>query len=132
MASTTVTPHGVKTTPGGYIDDVLNQVKAKNPAEPEFHQAVQITPLPMRDPTACEAAKDQIQSQSDSKMSFAPDARYLSAKRTATERRFVRRITYIRGAKRDVRAAHSMTARYASPRANNAVFAGLSRSNAAE
>ena len=41
MASTTGTPLGVKTPPGGYIDEVLNQVKAKNPAEPEFHQAVQ-------------------------------------------------------------------------------------------
>ncbi len=39
MASTTATPLG--THPGDYIDDVLNQVKAKNPAEPEFHQAVQ-------------------------------------------------------------------------------------------
>jgi glutamate dehydrogenase (NADP+) len=27
-------------TPGGYIDEVMNIVKAKNPAEPEFHQAV--------------------------------------------------------------------------------------------
>jgi glutamate dehydrogenase (NADP+) len=26
--------------PGGYIDEVMNIVKAKNPAEPEFHQAV--------------------------------------------------------------------------------------------
>src|SRR5271157_3885534 len=39
MASTTATPLG--TRPGDYIDDVMNQVKAKNPAEPEFHQAVQ-------------------------------------------------------------------------------------------
>ncbi|MDE2133388.1 MAG: NADP-specific glutamate dehydrogenase [Alphaproteobacteria bacterium] len=39
MASTTATPLG--THPGDYIDDVMNQVKAKNPAEPEFHQAVQ-------------------------------------------------------------------------------------------
>jgi len=28
-------------TPGDYIDDVLRIVKAKNPSEPEFHQAVQ-------------------------------------------------------------------------------------------
>jgi glutamate dehydrogenase (NADP+) len=41
MASTTVTPLGVKASPGDYIDEVMNQVKAKNPAEPEFHQAVQ-------------------------------------------------------------------------------------------
>src|SRR6516162_2909221 len=27
-------------TPGGYIDEVMNMVKAKNAAEPEFHQAV--------------------------------------------------------------------------------------------
>jgi glutamate dehydrogenase (NADP+) len=27
-------------TPGGYIDEVMNIVKAKNAAEPEFHQAV--------------------------------------------------------------------------------------------
>ena len=27
--------------PAGYIEEVLAQVKAKNPAEPEFHQAVQ-------------------------------------------------------------------------------------------
>jgi hypothetical protein len=27
--------------PAGYIEEVLIQVKAKNPAEPEFHQAVQ-------------------------------------------------------------------------------------------
>src|SRR5208337_4884723 len=27
--------------PAGYIDEVIAQVKAKNPAEPEFHQAVQ-------------------------------------------------------------------------------------------
>jgi glutamate dehydrogenase (NADP+) len=41
MASTTVTPLGVKASPGDYIDEVMNQVKAKNPAEPEFHQSVQ-------------------------------------------------------------------------------------------
>jgi len=27
--------------PGGYVDEVMTQVRAKNPAEPEFHQAVQ-------------------------------------------------------------------------------------------
>ena len=31
---------GIK-TPGDYINDVMGLVKAKNPAEPEFHQAVQ-------------------------------------------------------------------------------------------
>ena len=41
MASTTGTTLGAKASSGGYIDDVMIQVKAKNPAEPEFHQAVQ-------------------------------------------------------------------------------------------
>ena len=41
MASTTVTSHGAKAPTSDYIDEVMNQVKAKNPAEPEFHQAVQ-------------------------------------------------------------------------------------------
>ena len=41
MVSTTGTPLGVKTPSGDYINDVMNQVKAKNPAEPEFHQSVQ-------------------------------------------------------------------------------------------
>jgi glutamate dehydrogenase (NADP+) len=41
MASTTATLLGGKTPPGDYIDDVMKQVKAKNPAEPEFHQSVQ-------------------------------------------------------------------------------------------
>jgi glutamate dehydrogenase (NADP+) len=27
--------------PGGYVEEVMTQVRAKNPAEPEFHQAVQ-------------------------------------------------------------------------------------------
>ncbi|MDE2184119.1 MAG: NADP-specific glutamate dehydrogenase [Alphaproteobacteria bacterium] len=40
MASTTNTSFG-KGRPDEYIDAVMNQVKAKNPAEPEFHQAVQ-------------------------------------------------------------------------------------------
>src|SRR6201988_3127812 len=35
-----MTPPGVKTS-GDYIEDVMSIVKAKNPAEPEFHQAVQ-------------------------------------------------------------------------------------------
>ncbi len=35
-----MTPPGI-TTPGGYVEDVLRTVKAKNPAEPEFHQAVE-------------------------------------------------------------------------------------------
>ncbi len=29
------------TRPGEYVNDIIGQVKAKNPAEPEFHQAVQ-------------------------------------------------------------------------------------------
>jgi len=37
--STTVTRHGIE-TPANYVKDVMNLVKAKNPAEPEFHQAV--------------------------------------------------------------------------------------------
>jgi len=36
-----MTPPGIKTTKGDYIEEVLAVVKAKNPAEPEFHQAVQ-------------------------------------------------------------------------------------------
>src|SRR5580692_7470361 len=35
-----MTPPGVKNS-GDYIEDVMTTVKAKNPAEPEFHQAVQ-------------------------------------------------------------------------------------------
>ncbi len=38
--STTMTPPGVK-APAEYVDQVMAIVKAKNPAEPEFHQAVQ-------------------------------------------------------------------------------------------
>jgi glutamate dehydrogenase (NADP+) len=38
--STTLTPPGVK-APAEYVDQVMAIVKAKNPAEPEFHQAVQ-------------------------------------------------------------------------------------------
>jgi glutamate dehydrogenase (NADP+) len=38
--STTLTPPGVK-APAEYVDKVMAIVKAKNPAEPEFHQAVQ-------------------------------------------------------------------------------------------
>jgi glutamate dehydrogenase (NADP+) len=40
MSSGVLTPPGVK-GPGDYIEEVLSSVKAKNPAEPEFHQAVQ-------------------------------------------------------------------------------------------
>ena len=40
MSAGILTPRGVK-SPGDYIEDVMTQVKSKNPAEPEFHQAVQ-------------------------------------------------------------------------------------------
>jgi glutamate dehydrogenase (NADP+) len=40
MSSGIMTPTGMKTA-GGYIEEVMKLVKAKNPAEPEFHQAVQ-------------------------------------------------------------------------------------------
>ncbi len=39
MSTGVLNPPGIK--PGDYIEGVLNSVKAKNPAEPEFHQAVQ-------------------------------------------------------------------------------------------
>ncbi len=39
MTSGTLTSPGIK-APGDYIEDVMVSVKAKNPAEPEFHQAV--------------------------------------------------------------------------------------------
>ncbi|MHB8215482.1 MAG: NADP-specific glutamate dehydrogenase [Candidatus Sulfotelmatobacter sp.] len=39
MTSGTLTSPGIK-APGDYIEDVMISVKAKNPAEPEFHQAV--------------------------------------------------------------------------------------------
>src|ERR1700723_3621778 len=39
MTSGTLTSPGIK-APGDYIEDVIISVKAKNPAEPEFHQAV--------------------------------------------------------------------------------------------
>jgi len=39
MTSGTLTMPGIK-APGDYIEDVMISVKAKNPAEPEFHQAV--------------------------------------------------------------------------------------------
>ncbi|MFZ0199694.1 MAG: NADP-specific glutamate dehydrogenase [Candidatus Sulfotelmatobacter sp.] len=39
MTSGTLTTPGIK-APGDYIEDVMISVKAKNPAEPEFHQAV--------------------------------------------------------------------------------------------
>src|ERR1700684_197260 len=35
-----MTPPGIK-NPGDYIEDVMTTVKAKNPADPEFHQTVQ-------------------------------------------------------------------------------------------
>ena len=40
MSSGIMTPPAIK-TPGAYITEVMAKVKAKNPAEPEFHQAVQ-------------------------------------------------------------------------------------------
>jgi len=39
MTSGTLTSPGIK-APGDYLEDVMISVKAKNPAEPEFHQAV--------------------------------------------------------------------------------------------
>ena len=39
MTSGTLTTPGVK-APGDYLEEVMISVKAKNPAEPEFHQAV--------------------------------------------------------------------------------------------
>ena len=41
MSAGILTPPGTKGAPRGYVEEVLTQVKAKNPAEPEFHQAVQ-------------------------------------------------------------------------------------------
>jgi glutamate dehydrogenase (NADP+) len=40
MSAGTLTPSETRVS-GDYIEQVLTQVKAKNPAEPEFHQAVQ-------------------------------------------------------------------------------------------
>ncbi|HET7207931.1 MAG TPA: NADP-specific glutamate dehydrogenase [Terriglobales bacterium] len=40
MGSLVMHPPETK-TPGGYVEEVMSQVRAKNPAEPEFHQAVQ-------------------------------------------------------------------------------------------
>ncbi len=40
MGSLVLNPPEVK-TPGGYVAEVMTQVRTKNPAEPEFHQAVQ-------------------------------------------------------------------------------------------
>jgi len=40
MSSTNLVSPGLK-IPSDYIEDVMARVKAKNPAEPEFHQAVQ-------------------------------------------------------------------------------------------
>src|ERR1039458_1534609 len=39
MTSGTLTSHGIK-APGDYLEEVMISVKAKTPAEPEFHQAV--------------------------------------------------------------------------------------------
>jgi len=39
MTSGTLTSPGIK-APGDYLEDVMISVRAKNPAEPEFHQAV--------------------------------------------------------------------------------------------
>jgi len=41
MSPTNITPSQVGAGPGDYIDEVMSVVKQKNPAEPEFHQAVQ-------------------------------------------------------------------------------------------
>ena len=40
MSAGTLTPSETRVS-GDYIEQVMAQVKAKNPAEPEFHQAVQ-------------------------------------------------------------------------------------------
>jgi glutamate dehydrogenase (NADP+) len=40
MSAGILTPRGVKSS-GDHIEEVMSQVKSKNPAEPEFHQAVQ-------------------------------------------------------------------------------------------
>ena len=40
MGTITLAPPVLK-APAEYISDVMNLVRAKNPAEPEFHQAVQ-------------------------------------------------------------------------------------------
>src|ERR1700736_5749994 len=40
MSAGILAPPGVK-PPGDYIEEVMTHVKSKNPAEPEFHQAVQ-------------------------------------------------------------------------------------------
>ena len=40
MSAGILTPRGVK-PPGDYIEEIMTLVKSKNPAEPEFHQAVQ-------------------------------------------------------------------------------------------
>src|SRR6266404_3647161 len=40
MSAGILTPRGVN-PPGDYIEEVMTQVKSKNPAEPEFYQAVQ-------------------------------------------------------------------------------------------
>ena len=40
MGSLVMHPPETK-TPGGYVEEVMTQVRVRNPAEPEFHQAVQ-------------------------------------------------------------------------------------------
>src|SRR6516225_11058585 len=40
MDSLVLHPPGTK-LPGGYVEEVMTRVREKNPAEPEFHQAVQ-------------------------------------------------------------------------------------------
>jgi hypothetical protein len=40
MGSLVMNPPEVR-IPGGYAEEVIARVKAKNPAEPEFHQAVE-------------------------------------------------------------------------------------------
>ena len=41
MSAGILTPPAIKSVPGEYIEEVMNQLTAKNPAEPEFHQDVQ-------------------------------------------------------------------------------------------
>jgi len=41
MSAGIMTPPDVVKTTGDYISEVITRVKTKNPAEPEFHQAVE-------------------------------------------------------------------------------------------
>ena len=41
MSAGIMNPPAAIKAPGDYVKEVMAQVKAKNPAEPEFHQAVQ-------------------------------------------------------------------------------------------